>query len=172
MKSLTPTARATVGVSRRQRAWTGLPRLLHKHGSLLLMMSPGLALLFAFSYVPLFGLVIAFKDYRAYQGIWGSAWVGVQNFQAGRDYVIVDKARNVIGFPKGLNAANDPYLPDTDWEFGNQFNAYYSSEKEVGAWDLKRRINETASLRSSVNPVLLQRIAVERDPQSRLPRQG
>jgi putative aldouronate transport system permease protein len=81
MHSTASTTRTPVALSRHQRVWSGLMRLLHKNGALLLMMSPGLALLFVFSYVPLFGLVIAFKDYRAYQGIWGSAWVGLQNFQ-------------------------------------------------------------------------------------------
>jgi len=52
-----------------------------KNGALLLMMVPGLAVLAVFSYLPMLGLVIAFKDYRAYQGIINSAWVGLQNFQ-------------------------------------------------------------------------------------------
>jgi ABC-type polysaccharide transport system permease subunit len=59
----------------------GIRRLSGKNGALLLMMTPGLALLLVFNYAPMVGLVIAFKDYRAYQGLWGSAWVGLQNFQ-------------------------------------------------------------------------------------------
>lgn len=57
-----------------------LRRRVEKDGALLLMMIPGLLVLLVFSYAPMFGLVIAFKDYRAYQGIWGSAWTGFQNF--------------------------------------------------------------------------------------------
>lgn len=46
----------------------------------LLMVLPGVALLFVFSYLPMFGSVIAFKDYRHNLGILGSEWVGFQNF--------------------------------------------------------------------------------------------
>ena len=49
-------------------------------GIIIQMMFPGLLLLFVFAYLPMFGIIIAFKDYRASQGVLGSAWVGFQNF--------------------------------------------------------------------------------------------
>jgi putative aldouronate transport system permease protein len=45
------------------------------------MCLPALAMLFVFNYLPMFGLVIAFKDYRFARGIWGSEWVGFNNFR-------------------------------------------------------------------------------------------
>jgi len=45
-----------------------------------LMMLPGLAYLFINNYMPLPGLVVAFKDYNAKKGIYGSDWAGFKNF--------------------------------------------------------------------------------------------
>ncbi|MDB5081352.1 MAG: Sugar transporter permease [Chloroflexi bacterium] len=56
-------------------------RMWAKNGSLFLMALPGLLLLFVFSYLPMFGIIIAFKDYRAAQGLFDSAWVGLKNFE-------------------------------------------------------------------------------------------
>ncbi len=41
---------------------------------------PGLIVLALFSYLPMFGIVLAFKDYVASDGIFGSEWVGFENF--------------------------------------------------------------------------------------------
>jgi len=42
---------------------------------------PGLLCVFLFSYVPMFGVVIAFKDFKYPLGILGSQWVGIDNFK-------------------------------------------------------------------------------------------
>ena len=47
----------------------------------MLMALPGIVHLFVFSYLPMPGLLLAFKDYKFARGIWGSAWVGLRNFQ-------------------------------------------------------------------------------------------
>jgi len=49
--------------------------------SLLSMSLPGIVLLFVFAYLPMLGVVIAFKDYRFNLGILGSEWVGLENFR-------------------------------------------------------------------------------------------
>lgn len=41
---------------------------------------PGMVITFVFSYVPLYGLQIAFRRYSAKKGIWGSPWVGLEYF--------------------------------------------------------------------------------------------
>lgn len=41
---------------------------------------PGLLYLLINNYLPMFGLVIAFKRYNFQKGIWGSDWIGLKNF--------------------------------------------------------------------------------------------
>ena len=45
------------------------------------MALPGIVQVFIFSYLPMPGLILAFKNYRFADGIWGSQWVGFTNFQ-------------------------------------------------------------------------------------------
>jgi putative aldouronate transport system permease protein len=54
---------------------------LRRNKALLLMALPGLVVVFVISYMPMPGIVLAFKNYRVAQGIWGSDWVGLNNFQ-------------------------------------------------------------------------------------------
>lgn len=37
------------------------------------------------------------------------------------------------------------YNPTTDWMFGNQFNAYYREEAQVGSWAETKKINDSAT---------------------------
>ena len=50
------------------------------HRSLLAMLLPCVVLLILFSYIPMSGVVLAFKKYDVNAGIWGSPWVGLDNF--------------------------------------------------------------------------------------------
>lgn len=46
-----------------------------------LLLLPGMLFLLVFSYVPMFGIVMAFQNYSTGKGILGSPFVGLQNFQ-------------------------------------------------------------------------------------------
>ncbi|MFE5321547.1 ABC transporter permease [Paenibacillus sp. NPDC056579] len=48
---------------------------------LYLFLIPGFTYLLVFKYIPMFGIVIAFKDFSLVQGIWGSKWIGFENFE-------------------------------------------------------------------------------------------
>ena len=45
-----------------------------------ILLLPGIFYVLIFSYQPLYGLQIAFKNYRVSLGIWGSEWVGLKHF--------------------------------------------------------------------------------------------
>ncbi|MGP5077411.1 ABC transporter permease [Brachybacterium alimentarium] len=48
---------------------------------LVLFTLPGMLVLLVYHYYPLLGNVIAFKNFRPYKGVWGSDWVGLENFR-------------------------------------------------------------------------------------------
>ena len=54
---------------------------LRKYGLLYLMTLPGLAYLLINNYLPMAGLVIAFKDVDFRKGLFGSDWIGFKNFE-------------------------------------------------------------------------------------------
>ena len=54
---------------------------MRKNGSLYLMVLPVLAFYLIFCYKPMYGAIIAFKQYTPGLGIWKSPWVGLANFR-------------------------------------------------------------------------------------------
>ncbi len=59
-----------------------LKKELKKHLPFYLFLLPAIILVILFCYMPMEGLVIAFKDYKMARGIEGSQWVGLKHFQA------------------------------------------------------------------------------------------
>ena len=45
------------------------------------MLIPGLIFFLVYRYVPMYGLIIAFKKFSVGRGIWGSRWIGLENFE-------------------------------------------------------------------------------------------
>ena len=52
-----------------------------KHRAHVVMALPVFLILFFIMYVPMAGLVMAFKNFNYAQGIWGSPWNGIENFK-------------------------------------------------------------------------------------------
>ncbi|MGG1514279.1 ABC transporter permease subunit [Paenibacillus oryzisoli] len=59
------------------RVW----KTLLRYKWLYLLMLPGIAYYIVYQYVPMLGLIIAFKKYNLMKGMWGSDWVGFDNFR-------------------------------------------------------------------------------------------
>ena len=54
---------------------------LKKNRALFMMILPAAIIIIIFSYLPMSGLVLAFKDYRYNLGVFGSEWNGLENFR-------------------------------------------------------------------------------------------
>lgn len=52
---------------------------IFKNYQLYLMLLPGIIYVFIFHYIPIYGVQIAFRDFEAVKGFWGSDWVGMAN---------------------------------------------------------------------------------------------
>ena len=73
------------------------------------MLIPGVALTFIFSYLPMYGVVLAFKEYSIRAGILGSKWVGLANFKtlfdipqfwvAFKNTLVINLLKLVFAFP-------------------------------------------------------------------------
>ncbi|ULL13467.1 sugar ABC transporter permease [Paenibacillus sp. H1-7] len=62
---------------RTKAAW----KYIKRDKYLYLLLVPILAYYLIFKYAPMFGEIIAFKNYRFADGIWGSKWVGLRHFE-------------------------------------------------------------------------------------------
>lgn len=65
---------------------------------LLIMFAPVLIYFLLFKYGPMFGLAIAFKQYNLADGVWGSPWVGMDNFDM------------LFGNPQTLNIIRNTFM--------------------------------------------------------------
>lgn len=63
------------------------------------MCLPAIILVFMFSYMPMFGIILAFKDFNVRDGIFGSPWNGLANFsylfKSNDAYIML---RNTLGY--------------------------------------------------------------------------
>ena len=56
-------------------------KMLKKHRMFYLFLLPAVVMVFLFSYMPFWGILIAFKDFKMARGIMGSDWVGLEHFR-------------------------------------------------------------------------------------------
>ena len=60
---------------------SSLLKRMNKNKWLYVMILPGLLYFLIFKYVPMYGIIISFQDYKPFQGIRGSEWVGFKHFE-------------------------------------------------------------------------------------------
>ncbi|MCL6457292.1 MAG: ABC transporter permease subunit [Gorillibacterium sp.] len=80
-----------------------------KHKVFYLFMLPAIVWFFLFSYVPLYGIQVAFRDFTFNGGITGSPWAGLKYFHQFFDYyqskelirntIVISLMKLLIGFP-------------------------------------------------------------------------
>lgn len=76
---------------------SGFSKEMRKNYDMYLMLVPAIIYYFIFSYTPMFGLVIAFKDYNIFKGVWESDWVGLSNFKEMLNFPgFYDMVRNTL----------------------------------------------------------------------------
>lgn len=61
--------------------WGKTWRRLYSSRALYMLMLPSIIILILFTYVPMYGVVIAFKDFTPAEGIMGSPWAGLKYFK-------------------------------------------------------------------------------------------
>lgn len=63
-----------------------------------IMMVPGIIYLIINNYIPMAGLVVAFKKYSYAKGIWGSKWNGLENFRVFFNTDMMKVIVNTLGY--------------------------------------------------------------------------
>lgn len=97
---------------RASSGWRCFTKRLYRYRYLYLVSLSALAFMIIFHYVPLYGIQIAFRKFRAVDGIWGSQWVGLTYFtrmfreetflQVFRNTLIISGLKMFISFPSGV----------------------------------------------------------------------
>jgi putative aldouronate transport system permease protein len=84
-------------------------RYVRKDYLLYLMILPGVIYVIVFKYMPMYGVIIAFKDYKVTSGFSNAPWVGLDNFinlfsrsgfiRALKNNILISIYKLVFGFP-------------------------------------------------------------------------
>lgn len=84
-----------------------------KYRQLYLMILPSVVFFIVFCYAPMYGIILAFKKFMYSKGIWGSPWVGLENFKMmlkDNDFWVVFRNTLVISFGKLLTGFPAPII--------------------------------------------------------------
>ncbi len=104
-----PTASAALPADLRRRLRVERWRRVKQMRLLYLLFLLPLVIFVVFHYLPMYGNIIAFKDFRLGRGFWGSRWIGLQHFEDFfrnpyawriiRNTVVISGLKLLFGFP-------------------------------------------------------------------------
>lgn len=72
---------STVKATKKARGTRHVKKIFFKNYQLYLFALPAIVATFIFSYIPMYGVQIAFRNFRIRDGFWGSQWVGLAHFR-------------------------------------------------------------------------------------------
>lgn len=89
-----------------KKSWA---KCLKRYWMVYVMLIPGLTYIILFKYVPMYGVVMAFKNYKGLGRVMDAPWVGLDNFRklfaasafrrALKNNIIISVAKLLVGFP-------------------------------------------------------------------------
>ena len=104
-----------VTISKRNNPFRKIWGKIGRSKYLIFMIIPAIVFYIIFNYIPMYGVLMAFKDFRPRLGIWGSPWNGVTNFikvfeepkfwLAFRNTVFIGSVKIVISFLGAVTVA-------------------------------------------------------------------
>lgn len=103
------TKRVAIAPTLNESRFHRMLRTMWKDKMFYLMLLPGIVYFIIFHYVPMYGVQIAFRNYKMKLGFFGSPWVGLDNFEklfrdpgfltALNNTIIISLLKIAIGFP-------------------------------------------------------------------------
>lgn len=107
-----------------------------KYWFIYMLVLPGFLFMLVFDYGPMYGIVLAFKEYHPNLGVWGSPWVGLENF------------REMVADPNFIRAFKNTVLINVyNLVFGFTFNVFLALMiNEIRFTKLKRVVQTSVYL--------------------------
>lgn len=94
---------------KKQKLWHQFKKNFSVHKYYYLLMIPGLTILLLFRYAPMGGIIVAFKDFKIAEGIFGSSWAGMKWFEmlfSNAEFtrvlfntILISVSKLIFGFP-------------------------------------------------------------------------
>jgi putative aldouronate transport system permease protein len=112
MMDKAPVYSQSISIISKKSVFTGLVSKMNRYKWIYLLFLPGFLAAFVFNYMPMYGVQLAFKNFRAVDGIWGSPFAGLKYFirmfneptflLVFRNTLVISILKIVVVFPAGI----------------------------------------------------------------------